>query len=275
MKRVIFLDGEFLAAEPALEAHLAPVKLGCCGVFETMLSRGRKIYFLREHLKRLKRGAGYYRIKLPFPLKEIERYVQKVVNINKHKWGRVRLLVWKENGRVHIAATATAQTPLAKHKYFKGLSVKIARLRCHAGKQRANVKSIRYQPYMAAYQEAAAQSYDEAVLLNTRGELAEGSRTNLFFVERGRLYTPSLSCGCLDGITRQTVLSLAKKMNIPCREGRFPPGRLKAAEEAFLTNALFGIIPLRAVEKTTLPAKKDGSLVRKLRQAYNLRLSHS
>lgn len=267
-KRVLFLDGEFLPAEPSLEAHLAPTKVGGSGVFETMLSERGKIFFLREHLARLSKGAAYFKIKLPFSTDKMASFVKRLVRLNHHYPARIRLLVWKDQGMVHVAMTAAAYKVLSRKKYRTGLTAVIVPPRCGTGSRTAEVKSLDYQPYSRAYQQAAAKGYEEALLLNTAGELAEGSRSNIFFVCAGTLCTPDLGSGCLNGVIRREVLRSAREAGIPYQEGRFKPGMLKRAAESFLTNSLIGIVPLTSVNGQRIGSGKPGPVTRKLMKTY-------
>jgi branched-chain amino acid aminotransferase len=108
----------------------------------------------------------------------------------------------------------------------------------------ADVKSLDYGLFAEAFAQARAQGYDEALLLNRSGFIFEASRANIFWIKDKVLYTPPLSSGCLNGITRRQVLKGAKSLKIPVKEGSLTPEILKGADTAFLTNSLIGIKPI-------------------------------
>ena len=108
----------------------------------------------------------------------------------------------------------------------------------------ANVKSLDYELFAKAYAQARAQGFDEVLLLNRRGYIFEASRANIFWIKDNVLYTPPLSSGCLNGITRQQVIKQAKILRISIKEKNLTPKILKEADAAFLTNSLIGIKPI-------------------------------
>jgi branched-subunit amino acid aminotransferase/4-amino-4-deoxychorismate lyase len=108
----------------------------------------------------------------------------------------------------------------------------------------SHVKSLDYLCFRKAYLEAHRKGADEAILLNHRGELVEGSRTNLFWMKDNVLYTPAIQCGCLNGIGRQLALKNARQKGIPVKFVHAKPQTLFAADKAFLTNSVMGPVPL-------------------------------
>ncbi len=121
--------------------------------------------------------------------------------------------------------------------------------------------------YERAQEEAKAKGFNEAIILNKKGNLAEASRANIFFVLRHELFTPALLCGCLNGITRKAIMDLAKIYKIKVNEGNFLPQALLGSDEAFLTNSLIGVMPLRKIGKKKIGRGKN-KLTQFFRQKY-------
>jgi branched-subunit amino acid aminotransferase/4-amino-4-deoxychorismate lyase len=129
----------------------------------------------------------------------------------------------------------------------------------------SRIKSLAYLENILALGEAAAAGYDEAILLNTAGRIAAGSRSNLFLVLDGMVITPPPSEGLLPGIARHTVLALAAKHGIPAREMPVTPPDMARASEAFLTNSLLEVVPLTRLQDQLVPA---GPVTGRLRRLY-------
>ena len=137
------------------------------------------------------------------------------------------------------------------------------------------MKTIAYRHFHQALEQARESGYDEAVLLNRYGHLVEGSRSNIFFLKNGALYTPSLSCGCLDGITRRIVLQLARKEKVPCCIVRATLAQLLAADEAFMTNSLVEVVPLLSVNDRPIGPGQRGPTTKVLQELYRRFVNNS
>jgi branched-chain amino acid aminotransferase len=122
---------------------------------------------------------------------------------------------------------------------------------------------------------ARAAGCDEAILLNERGYLAEGSTTNIFLVSNGGLITPSLESGILPGITREVVLEIARASNIKTLERRVRLKELAETEEAFVTNSVLEIMPLTWLEGKPIGSSKPGELTKRMRAAYKKLLNQA
>ncbi|MCM8757691.1 MAG: aminotransferase class IV, partial [Candidatus Omnitrophica bacterium] len=238
MKTTIFLDGKFLSLELASISLIEPAFLYGWGLFETMRAYKNRIVYLKAHLKRIKDSAKYLDLKLPYSLNKTEELIFKTVKLNKLKDAYVRLTLFKNlKNRTSIFILAKRYQPYPKNKYLKGFKAcLILDLKVNEGCFLTNLKTANYLLYRLAYWKAKKKGYDEALLLNNRGYLAEGSFTNIFFIKRRRLFTPHLKSGCLKGITRQVVIDLAKKNRIDSIEEYFTLQDLFEADEVFLTN---------------------------------------
>jgi branched-subunit amino acid aminotransferase/4-amino-4-deoxychorismate lyase len=122
--------------------------------------------------------------------------------------------------------------------------------------------------------EAKNKSFDEAIILNNRGFIAEGSRSNIFLVKDNRIFTPALECGCLDGITRRVIFDLAQKHNLKIQGGNFTPQDLRESDEAFLSNSLIGVMPAVSVDKYPIGKGRVGRITKFFMSKYHLLLKN-
>lgn len=262
------------------EARLSPFDRGFLygyGLFETMRSYGGRIFRLDRHLARLMRSAEKLGLATALDPVEPEQAVFKTLKANKLSDARIRLTVAAgegERGLVPpIAGKATIvviaeKLDLASHVYEQGVSAAIVSLRRNSQSPLSGIKSLNYLESLAAHSEALARGADEAIMLNERGFVAEGSTSNIFLVVAGKLLTPSLGSGILPGITREAVLELAHALGIEAVEGEIPPPDLLRADEAFLTNSVREIVPVVTVDGKAIGSGKPGEVTRRLMAAY-------
>jgi len=267
-ERSIFLDGELIPTEEPMLDGLSPWVLSGRGVFETMRSYGGKIFLVDEHLKRFFEGLKILKIQVPHLAAEIKRYLYLSLKTNKLKNARLRLTVWQGKVGIRLSIIVWPYKPEKKEKYRQGFKAIISHLRQDRAAQKPAIKSIDYLLFLQAYRIAKVKGKDEALLLNNRGYLVEGSRSNIFFVKDNVLFTPSLASGCLDGITRQTVLRIAKNLKFKCQEALVQPQELFKADEAFLTNSLMELMPLTYVQNKKIGWGTIGPVTAKLLREY-------
>jgi branched-subunit amino acid aminotransferase/4-amino-4-deoxychorismate lyase len=267
----IFLDGKFMEAGRELLESLAPGVIRGKGAFETMRVRGGRIFVLEAHLERLFRGLRLLNIKSPYSRKQLEQRLYGIVMANGHKDARLRLTVWKNKKRVHAAIVCQKNRTTGGSIDRQGIRAVISSV-CRRRTRYSHIKSLGYLCFRQAYLEAVNKGYAEAILLNRRGKIVEGSRTNIFFVKGGTLYTPAVSCGCLNGITRRIVLRFARHLRIPCQVVTADVKSLLQADEAFVTNSIFGVMPLTRVNGRAIGRGKAGPVTEKLRKAYCTKL---
>ena len=262
MKNKIFLDGTFIEVKRSLVKSLTPGVLKAKGVFETMRFENGKILALDAHLKRLSKGLKFQNIQSPYSIKKLKDLILSFPQANSCRPARIRLIVWKEKSQIRVVIVSEPASALPKS--YRAIVSKIIRPK----NQFSHLKSLDYSDSRRSFLEAKRQGYDEAILLNREGKVVEGSRTNIFFVKKGTLYTPSLKCGCLNGITRQMILRIARQNKIACQMVEANPQSLRNADEAFLTNSVQGVVPLVAVGKCRINKAKIGSLTKYFRKIY-------
>ncbi|MFA5059444.1 MAG: aminotransferase class IV [Candidatus Omnitrophota bacterium] len=267
-KPLIFINGKMVLASPADLRALTPGAINKYGVFETMRACQGRIFFFKEHWDRFCFGLRKLKIKISYSPNEINTISKVVLNANHLDEARLRWEIWREKKIVRFAIVALPYAELSKQKFRRGLKSVIVPVRIDRAQGQSRVKSLFYTAYFKAYKLAKEKKCDEAILLNRQGFLAEGSRSNIFVIRKNILLTPALSCGCLKGITRQCILKIAKEKRIICREKNLTEESLFNAQEAFLTNSLWGIIPITFVNGKMIAKGKPGEITSLLSKRY-------
>ena len=248
------------------------------GVFETVRIYDGRPVWLERHLARLARSCR--QIHLPLPEKQWPAIFQKVIDKNRVDHALIRLTL-SRGGRGRESATPDAGagptvvlfprplphvTPAQRRK---GVKIILATIRRPSPLSHpAQAKTLNYLNNLLAKQEAAERDAFEGLMLTTGGHLAECSMSNLFFIKDRILYTPSLACGVLPGITRGVVLEVAPTLGLQPREGRYRPESLYEADECFLTSSGVGILPVDTIDGRPFPKQTARSWVAVLQTRY-------
>jgi len=240
--RTIFFDGRYVNVNPQIVEAFTPGVFKVKGVFETMLGVDGVVMDCALHIRRLKEGLSILGINPPTINPSV---LKQVLNCNQLATARVRVMVWEAPAgqavkQTHLMMVALPYKAAAK----KSFRVCLLRTKRAANDALANVKSLDYELFAQAYAKAQESGFDEALLLNSSGHIFEASRANIFWIKDKILYTPPLSSGCLNGITRQQVIKQAKSLKTTVHEVDLTPAILKKSDAAFLTNSLIGIKPV-------------------------------
>ena len=282
MAEIIYLNGQLV---PHSKAKLSPFDHGFLygyGLFETMRAYNGHIFRLDRHLARLRRSAqslGLAHNVIASEAKQsLETACMETLEANKLKDARLRLTISAGEGDMTpdpgtcssptVLVTAQNLVPLPREKYESGFKAALSSLRRNSQSPLSRVKSTCYMENILARMEARAAGCDEAILLNERGYLAEGSTANIFLVSKGELVTPSLESGVLPGITREAVLEIAQASNIKTAERQVELKELTEAEESFTTNSILELMPLTCFDGKPIGSGKAGQLTKKLMAAY-------
>lgn len=268
MKEFMFLDGEPCGKKIPLRSLLYAE-----GVFETFRWKGSPPVYLEKHLNRMKRGAELLSIPLPTQ-KSIENSVQKTVQKSNITDAYVKICLLSSGSMTFYdkAEKGHLLTIIKNYEAQKEhMHAHIASFRRNSSSPLLCIKSMNYLENVLARREAKSMGYDESIFLNQRDEITEGSATNLFWVKKGVLYTPSVDCGLLPGIIREALISIAPDLDFEVKEGKFNLDDVLFSDGAFLTNSLIGVAALTEIDnhKITFDEKIHvrirGALLRKLR----------
>ena len=253
------------------------------GVFEGVraykTTQGTAIFRLQEHTDRLFNSAYIFKMKMPFDKATLMEAQKEVVRSNQLESCYIRPIVFYGSEAMGIAATtlsvhvAIAAWPwgayLGEEGMAKGIRIKTSSFtRHHVNINMCRSKSVgTYTNPILAHQEVALDGYDEALLLDVDGYVAEGAGENIFIVKKGKLYTPDLT-SCLEGITRDSILTLAKDMGIELIEKRITRDEVYCAEEAFFTGTAAEVTPIRELDTRVIGSGCRGPITTRLQQAF-------
>ncbi len=279
----IWYNGEFVPWQEANTHVLTHTLHYGGGVFEGVRAyqtdQGTAIFRLRDHTSRLFNSAKIISMPLPYSPQQISQAQLDTVRKNNMRYGYIRPMCFygpedmglrADNLKVHcIVAGWEWDAYFGKEKMKNGIRVKTSSYSRHhvnVAMCRAKVNG-NYINSMLALNEALQDGYDEALLLDVDGFVAEGSGENIFIVKEGTLFTPELT-SVLDGITRNTVIALAQSVDIPLVEKRITRDEVYIADEAFFTGTAAEVTPIRELDNRTIGEGKPGPVTQKLQTMF-------
>ncbi|MCX8073185.1 MAG: branched-chain amino acid transaminase [Candidatus Binatia bacterium] len=280
----IWLDGRFVPWDQAQVHVLTHTLHYGLGVFEGIRcyegKHGRPLIFrLTEHIERLFASAHILGIKVPFSRSEIESACVETIRVNRLKAGYLRPLVFLGDGEMGLAAVhnpvrvAIAAWPwgayLGDEGVRRGVRLKTSSFqRMHVNSFMTKAKAVgNYVNSILAAVEARSAGYDEAMMLDTDGFVAECSGENLFIVRRGVVKTPPLT-SVLEGITRASVLALLDDMSVRWVEERFTRDEAYIADEVFMTGTAAEVTPVREIDGRVIGDGAPGVVTRQLQDRF-------
>ncbi|HXL82071.1 MAG TPA: aminotransferase class IV [Pyrinomonadaceae bacterium] len=253
MHPVIYLNKVMLEATKARVAPVSSAMLYGRGVFTTVAIYNGKPFLWSQHWDRLKDHAERLNIDCAGANeRNVGEAVRKLVAVNQVKDGRARVILLARSGRDVWRATKEStrkpdlliMTSDAQKISAAGLSMAVSPYRYNTFSPLVGIKSLNYLEQVLAWEEAQAREFDEAVMLNERGEIVSATTANIFWTKEGTIHTPALSTGALAGVTRSAVIELAAKRFVPLIEGVYDLVDLTEADEIFLTSASYGVAPV-------------------------------
>ncbi|NIO47881.1 MAG: branched-chain amino acid transaminase [Candidatus Aminicenantes bacterium] len=242
--------------------------------------KGTAIFRNSAHIRRLYNSCKMYRMEIPFTRDEFEKAVIETIRANKLKACYIRPVVYRGYGTLGVDPFPNPidcailvwewGQYLGEEALENGVDVKISTWQRMAPNTfPALAKSgANYMNSQLIKMEALLEGYVEGIALNVRGHISEGSGENIFIVINGELHTPPLSSSILPGITRDTVICLAKDLGITLVEETIPREMLYIAEEVFFTGSAAEITPIRSVDKITIGSGKRGQVVKRLQDEF-------
>lgn len=279
----IWFDGEIVPWREAQIHVLTHTLHYGMGVFEGVRAyetdKGPAIFQLQAHTDRLFNSAKIMGMKMPFDKETINNAQIEVIRRNKLNSAYLRPVVFlgsegmglrADNLSVRVAVAAWEWGAyLGKENMEKGIRIKTSSFTRHhpnisMTKAKANGQYINS---MLALQEALTDGYDEAMLLDPEGYVAEGSGENIFIIKSDVIYTPDLT-SALDGITRRTILTLANDVGLPVVEKRISRDETYIADEAFFTGTAAEVTPIREIDNRTVGEGTRGPITEKLQTAF-------
>ncbi len=279
MSLQIYINGEYFSKEDAKISVYDHGLLYGDGVFEGLRSYGGQVFRLREHLVRLWESARAISLDIPMSIEDLARDVQATVAKNQISDGYVRLVITRGSGALgldphkcshpQIIIIADTITLYPEKSYTEGLElVTASTIRNHPAALSPRIKSLNYLNNIMAKIEGLRAGCVEAVMLNHKGEVAECTGDNIFIVKHGRLMTPPIDAGILEGITRNAVLELARQANIETAEIAMTRHDLFVADECFLTGSAAEVIPAVKLDGRVIGNGKPGPVTLRLNAMF-------
>ena len=280
---VIWLDGELVPWREAKTHVLTHTLHYGLGVFEGerayLTDKGPAIFRLKEHTERLFGSAHILNMAMPYDQDTINEATKEVIRENKLDSAYIRPMCFygsegmglrADNLNTHVMIAAwTWGSYMGEENMRRGIKVRTSSYtRHHVNITMCKAKANgNYMNSMLALNEAIASGCDEALLLDNEGYVAEGSGENFFMVKKGVLYTPELT-SALDGITRDTIIILAKELGIEIREKRITRDEVYLADEAFFTGTAAEVTPIRELDGRSIGSGGRGPITEKLQTLY-------
>ena len=252
------------------------------GVFEGVraynTSKGPSIFRLKDHTERLFKSASTVNMKIPFSVENINQAHIKVIQANNLDEAYIRPMCFygsegmglrADNLNVHTMVAAwewpSYMDPEAREK---GIKVKLSTYKRQVKNPVSNAKvNGNYVHSIVALTEALEDGFDEALMLDADGYVAEGSGENFFIVKDGKLYSPFLD-SCLDGITRKTIIDLALELNIPFQEKKITVEDVFDADESFFSGTAAEVVPINSLDNQKIGTGLRGPVTEKLQKTY-------
>jgi len=280
----IWMDGELVDWRDAKIHVLTHTLHYGCGAFEGVRAydtvNGTAIFRLQEHTQRLLNSGKILRMKVPFSAEQINEAQRAVVKANGLKSAYIRPLIWigseklgvsPKGNQVHLMVAAWSWGAyLGEEGMKRGIRVKTSSYtRHHVNITMTQAKTVsNYTNSILANMEATDDGYDEALLLDAAGFVSEGAGENLFVIKGGVVYTPDLSAGALNGITRNTIFAICQDLGLKLVEKRITRDEVYICDEAFFTGTAAEVTPIRELDRIEIGSGSRGPITEKIQSAF-------
>ena len=281
----IWMDGQMVEWRDAKIHVLSHTLHYGCGAFEGVrayqLADGSTgIFRLEEHTERLFNSAKILRMKIPFTQAEVMQAQLDVVRANNLPSCYLRPLTWigseklgvsPKGNTIHLMVAAWPWGAyLGEDGLKRGIRVKTSSFtRHHVNITMIHAKAVsNYTNSILANMEVTDEGYDEALLLDPSGFVSEGAGENIFVIKKGVVYTPDLSAGALNGITRNTILAICDDLGLKLVEKRITRDEVYICDEAFFTGTAAEVTPIRELDRIALGAGSRGPITEKIQAAF-------
>ena len=248
-------------------------------VYEVIATYNNKPIFLEAHLNRLINSANGISLEIPYDQKWFVREICRTLQEAENEESYIRIVVTRGVGDIDIDPSSCQRPNVlifvapskeySPENYIKGINVALVSIKRNP-KEALNpgIKTGNYLNNILAIMEAKKLGAKDALMLSPAGYLTECTTSNIFLIQGDRILTPSLDCGILPGITRDTVIKLAKENGFPIEEGQWPPETLEKSDEIFITGTLKKIMPVTQLDGRPIGKAKPGPVTQKLMRLY-------
>lgn len=272
---LIFINGSIVSEGDAKVSVLDRGFMYGDGIFETLRAYSGAIFRCDSHIDRLFGSAEAIYLKIPFTRDYLEEALYKCLKANYLQDAYLRLSITRgkaktgldieEGAKPTFVIVSRAFNGYPKDLYRKGIPAAVVRTRrIPPSALSPEIKSLNFLNNILARAEAAHLGALEGIMLSTEGYVAEGTVSNVFIVKDGVIKTPPLNVGVLNGVTRSTVIELARKNGLPLIEQPFYPEELYQADECFITSTLYEVMPVTSLNNKPLGNGKPGEMTIRL-----------
>lgn len=247
------------------------------GIFESIRIRNAQGLFLEDHFQRMSAGLSKLKIENPFTFSSFSKEISEIIELNKiQKAGRIRLSVYRDAEGFYTpqgnkAAYFIEVVELPDNAYLlndNGWKIDLCETVEIQPNDLSAIKTINALPYVLAGIYKREQQLDEVLLLNSKGNICEGSSSNVFLIADKSLLTPPISEGCVEGVMRKNILEIAKKLDLRIIENKVGIEEMQIAQEVFFTNAIQGIRWVAAFRKKRYFHKQVNLLLEELNKRF-------
>jgi aminodeoxychorismate lyase len=247
------------------------------GVFTTIAIQNGAPFLWTKHWSRLSEHAEKLALDLTgLTEKSVGDALTKLIAVNRVELGRARVILlarsgrdqWKTKGSNGRKTDVLIMTGNPQQVSNAGMTLAVSPYRYNTSSALTGIKSLNYLDHVLSWEEAQSRDFDEAVMLNERGEIVSATMANIFWVKDGTVHTPALSTGAVAGITRETVIDIAEKHFIPVVQGVYEMADLTEADQIFLTSASLGVAIVTTFDFRQYSVAQD-SIGARLRDAYD------
>ena len=280
MSLKIWLDGKLVDKDDAKISVYDHGLLYGDGIFEGIRAYNRKIFRAEAHIRRLYDSAKAIRLTIPLSPTDFLAAMEQTIKANDFAECYIRAVVTRGVGSLGIDPKKCKEPSVIiiadsiqvypKELYEKGMSViTAATMRNHPAALSPRIKSLNYLNNILARIEANDAGAAEAVMLNHLGNVAECTVENIFIVRGGRVQTPTITDGILEGVTRQVILELCERLNIPCTERTMQQHDLYTADECFISGTGAEVAPVTTIDGRAVGTGQPGPVTKRLIEAFH------
>lgn len=279
MESIVYLNGNFVALG---DAKVSILDRGFCygdALFETMRAYSGKIFHLDLHLERLEQGAQNIFLKIPMSRKELEKILYQTLEKNECPNAVIRLTLtrgegilgklWQTDTTPNLSILVRSHSSSPVEWFSNGVPVSlIPNSASRFGNLEKQIKSANYLNHILARKQAEDLNSVDGIMINDRGQVCDGTSSNVFLVKEGIMSTPSINGYVLEGVTRKVVLTLAGLVGVMCQERVIHADEVLQSDEMFLTNTGWEILPVTRVDGKMIGSGQPGPVTEMLRREF-------
>jgi branched-chain amino acid aminotransferase len=275
---LISINGKITSPEQAMISVFDRGFLFGDSIYEATLLKNSTPLFWQDHIHRLHNSANLIGLPLNFNLKQIEKWIEQLISEFKHPLGYLRLVITRGEGPVNLAPHFDIKNNIViylsplnypEEWYTKGLKFFISSYERNSIKAlNPKAKTGNYLNSQLALMEGKSKGFDDALLINAKGFITEGTTNNFWFIKNNSVYTSDSNQGLLEGITRNKIFEIVKDLGLQLQVGAWSIEQVLTANESFMTSSTKGVVPIVQLSQWKVGDGKPGTITQKIRSSY-------